>query len=64
MSALGYNYKNSVASRHRALNKGLKKYGYSNLMHKLTFMLINKNKIPKMYKTVKEDMNWLKMNKG
>ena len=59
MSALGYNYRDSITKRRTALKNGLRIYGYANLMHKLTFMLINKNRNPKMYKTIREDMDWL-----
>lgn len=63
MKALGYSYTDSATKRRTALRKGLKIYGYSDLMHKLNFMLINKNKVPKMYKVVREDIDWLKTKK-
>ena len=64
LSSLGYHLSKSSKSRHMALGKAVKKYGYKETMRKLTF-LKGPAKLTKTAKAkVGADMNWLKKKYG
>ena len=61
MKAVGYGMRNSAASRHAAIRKAIKKYGYASTMGKISVLYIyNKNKHPSLARIAKSDVNYLK----
>ena len=57
---LGYSTKKSAASRHRALNKSIKKYGALKTFRKLNAVAtLNKNRTPGASRIFKRDRNWV-----
>ena len=64
LTSLGYHLSKSSRSRHIALGKAVRKYGYTETMRKLTF-LKGPAKLTKTQKRkVAADMNWLKKKYG
>jgi hypothetical protein len=60
LTGLGYSMSKSKYSRHRALNKALKLYGYAMLMRKLNILYtFNKKRNPKIAAIAEEDKKWL-----
>ena len=58
---LGYSTKKSAASRHRALNKSVKKYGALKTFRKLNAVAtLNKNRSPGVSKIMLRDRNWIR----
>ncbi len=63
LTGLGYHTTNSAESRHRALNKALKRYGYTKTIRKLVF-LVGPARLTKSEKRkARADLNWLKKQK-
>ena len=64
LTGLGYHTTNPAKSRHRALNKALKRYGYTKTVRKLVF-LVGPARLTKTEKRkVRADLNWLKRQRG
>lgn len=58
---LGYSTKKSALSRHRALNKSVKKYGALKTFRKLNAVAtLNKNRAPGVSKIMLRDRNWIR----
>jgi len=60
LTSLGYGIRESSATRHAALKKALKKYGYSSLIKKLNVLVVyNKNAHPDIAQTAHSDMMYV-----
>lgn len=60
LSSLGYSSNNSERSRHIALNKAIKDYGYISVIRKLNALaVLNKNKNPRLSKIFRDDQRWV-----
>lgn len=58
---LGYSTSKSAVSRHRALNKSVKKYGALKTFRKLNAVAtLNKNRAPSVSKVFLRDREWVK----
>jgi hypothetical protein len=61
LTELGYSTNDSVATRHIALEKAVKKYGKLSTFRKLNAAsVLTKNTLPSKSKTMKADRNWVK----
>jgi hypothetical protein len=61
LKQFGYSSANSVASRHRALAKAIKKYGDLSVFRKINVLYVyNKNKNPTLASKFTSDKNWIK----
>jgi hypothetical protein len=61
LKKLGYSTSKSAVSRHRALNKSVKKYGALKTFRKLNAVAtLNKNRAPSVSKVFLRDREWVK----
>jgi len=61
LTDLGYSTADSVATRHAALTKAVKKFGHLSTFRKLNAAsVLMKNTLPTKSKTMKADRNWVK----
>lgn len=60
LTSLGYHTKDVRATRHKALGRAIKKYGYVPVMRKINVLAnLNVNR-PKLHKIFRNDVEWLK----
>jgi hypothetical protein len=61
LSSTGYSVKNSLAKRHKSLNKLVKKEGALKAFRQLNAVAVyNKNSAPGKSRTFKRDRNWVR----
>ena len=61
LTKLGYHEDEKASSRHRALSKSVRKYGYKKTQDKLVALeVLNKNRNPEFSETVRSDMSFLR----
>lgn len=60
LTSIGYNVNKSLLSRHRAVNKGVRKYGYSPMIKRLNAVsVLLKRTSPKKSEKFRNDMEYL-----
>jgi len=65
LTKLGYSMSKSSQSRHVALGKAVRKYGYRSVMGKVNALYVfNKNNNPSLAKKASSDKKWLKKTYG
>lgn len=61
LSKYGYSMSKTAASRHKALSKAVKAYGYGSIMRKVNAIYVfNKKKHPDLARKASRDKSWLR----